>query len=116
MHGYMLNGLPFMARATVFALSSRYEGLINVLIEALGVGTPVVATDWPSGFTEILGDGNYGRLVQVGDAPAMAHALACQLDQPTPPDVLRAAAEWFRAGPVAERYLRTMRLADGGGR
>lgn len=113
MPGFVPDVLPYMARANVFALSSRYEGLSNVLIEALAVGTPAIATDCPSGSAEILEDGRYGRLVPVGDVTAMADAIRAELDAPTPQFLLRQAAERFRAGPIAEQYLRAMSLLPG---
>lgn len=73
--GFIPNPLPYMRRASVFALSSRAEGLPTVLIEALACGTPVVSTDCPYGPREILAGGRYGYLVPVGDADAMAQAL-----------------------------------------
>lgn len=73
--GFDANPYRYMARAAVFALSSRYEGLPNVLIEALTCGTPVVATDCPSGPREILLNGLGGPLVPVGDVEAMSRAL-----------------------------------------
>jgi glycosyltransferase involved in cell wall biosynthesis len=52
-----------------------------VLIEALCCGTPAVSTDCPSGPREILRDGEYGRLVPVGDAEALARAIEATLDE-----------------------------------
>lgn len=65
----------FMRRATVFALTSLYEGFGNVIVESLAVGTPVVATDCPYGPREILGEQEGGLLAPVGDPAALANAL-----------------------------------------
>lgn len=106
--GFVDDALPYLARADLFVLSSRYEGLSNVLIEALAVGTPVVATDCPSGSAEILDDGGYGPLVPVGDSRGLARAMAGQLDDPVDAQRMAEAVRRFRAGPVAERYLEVM--------
>ncbi len=78
--GYAGNPYAYFARATAFVLSSRWEGLPTVLIEALSCGAPVIATDCPSGPDEILAGGRYGRLVPVGDSIAMAAALDSALN------------------------------------
>ena len=75
MPGFQSNPYAYMAQAAVYVLSSRWEGLPTVLIEALACGTPVVSTDCPSGPEEILCGGKYGRLVPVGDSDALAIAL-----------------------------------------
>jgi glycosyltransferase involved in cell wall biosynthesis len=80
--GFADNPYAYMDKAALFALSSRYEGLPTVLIEALAAGCPIVATDCPSGPREILRDGRYGKLAPVGDAPAFAAALLGALDEP----------------------------------
>jgi glycosyltransferase involved in cell wall biosynthesis len=73
--GYVDNPYPYMAKASVFVLSSAWEGLPTVLIEAMAVGTPVISTDCPSGAAEILGKGRYGMLTPVGDHQALAEAI-----------------------------------------
>jgi len=97
---------PYMARAAVFALSSTYEGLPTVIVEALACGCPVVSTDCPSGPREILADGEFGRLVPVGDDAALADALAETLDADASRDRdrLRARADDFASDRVLAEY------------
>jgi glycosyltransferase involved in cell wall biosynthesis len=102
--GFVRNPLPYMARATVFVLSSRFEGFPNVLLEALACGTPVVSTDCPSGPSEILDHGTYGALVPVEDAPALADAIEATLDHPPDPEKLRARAAMFDYDCAIARY------------
>jgi glycosyltransferase involved in cell wall biosynthesis len=73
--GFIVNPYPYMVRAPVFVLSSKWEGLPTVLIEALFCGALIVSTDCPSGPREILRDGQYGQLVPVGDSVNMAKAI-----------------------------------------
>jgi glycosyltransferase involved in cell wall biosynthesis len=86
--GFVTNPYAYMNKAAVFALSSQFEGLPTVLIEALASGCPVVATDCPSGPQEILAGGRYGTLTPVGDENAFADALLAALAKPRaiPPD------------------------------
>jgi glycosyltransferase involved in cell wall biosynthesis len=73
--GYIKNPYPYMARASVFALSSAWEGFGNVLAEALVLGTPVVSTNCKSGPSEILDYGKYGYLTPVGDSDGLADSI-----------------------------------------
>ena len=106
--GFVANPFAYMARSAVFALSSAWEGLPSVLIQAMACGCPVASTDCPSGPAEILEGGALGPLVRVGDAPALAAAILGLLEAPTPPERLRRRAEDFSVERVAERYLRVM--------
>jgi glycosyltransferase involved in cell wall biosynthesis len=103
--GFVYNPYPYMAQASVFALSSRYEGFGNVLVEAMAVGTPVVATNCESGPAEILEHGKYGPLVPVGDADALAEAIVQTLNHPVDPMILQARAEDFSSRRIAKQYL-----------
>ena len=108
MPGFHANPFAYMSKANVFALSSKYEGLPTVLIEAMACGTPVVSTDCPSGPREILEDGKWGRLVPVGDWRAMAEAIIDTLDNPIPSDQLIARASAFSAEASVDRYLEVL--------
>jgi len=103
--GAVANPFPFMRRASVFALSSAWEGLGNVLIEALACGCPVVSTNCRSGPREILEDGRYGELVPVGDDEAMAAAIQRVLRAPPDPERQRARSEDFTIARAVDRYL-----------
>lgn len=93
--GYIKNPMPYMKRAGVFVLSSRFEGFPNVLLEALGSGAPVVSTDCPSGPREILDGGAFGPLVPVEDAEALAAAIVATLDRPPSAERQMARAAVF---------------------
>jgi glycosyltransferase involved in cell wall biosynthesis len=108
MSGFAHNPFAFMNRAAVFVLSSRYEGLGNVLIEALACGTPVVSTDCPSGPAEILDNGRFGPLVPIGDVDALARAIEWVLDHPPAAESLRARAELFSVERSADGYLKLL--------
>src|SRR5690606_4319288 len=98
----------YFSRASVFALSSRWEGFGNVMVEALAVGTPVVATDCPGGPSEILAQGEFGELVLPGDAHALAEALDRCLSTTPDRERLRARAEAFDVDGIATSYLRSL--------
>ena len=108
--GFVNNPYAYMARAALFVLSSAWEGSPNVLTEALAVGTPVVATDCPSGPREILQGGRYGQLVPVGDVQRLGEAMLGTLSNPLPNEVLRKAAEPYRVNESASAYLNALGL------
>lgn len=114
MPGQVDDPIPYMHQASLFVFSSRYEGLGNVVVEALASGTRIVATDCPSGPREILDDGRYGRLVRPGDDESLAEAMAAALqeDRPTEEEVA-AGSRRFRAAAVAEQYLQLLGLVHG---
>jgi glycosyltransferase involved in cell wall biosynthesis len=105
--GFVPNPLPVFRSAELFVLSSRYEGFGNVLVEALGAGCPVVTADCPSGPSEILEGGQWGRLVPPGDAQALAVAILANLEMGSvcTVDAQVARAQAFHAGAIASRYL-----------
>ena len=93
--GFVDNPYPYMRAAALFVLSSRWEGLPTVLVEAMACGCPVVATDCPSGPAEILEDGEYGQLAPMADPNALAGAILAELAAPTPSEQLEARAACF---------------------
>ncbi|MDJ0851588.1 MAG: glycosyltransferase [Myxococcota bacterium] len=80
--GWVPNPFAAMSCAAAFVLSSAWEGLPAVLIQAMACGCPVVSTDGAGGASEILRGGVHGALVPVGDAEALATAMASTLDTP----------------------------------
>lgn len=115
--GWVANPYPFLAAADLVVLSSWWDALPTVLIEALALGTPVVSTDCGAGPREILDSGRYGRLVPPRDPAALAAAMVQTLDRPPSPETLRPGGERYAAQPNADRYLALMlATADTGGR
>ncbi len=108
MPGFSENPFAYMARASVFVLSSGYEGLPGVLIQAMACGCPVVSTDCPSGPREILQDGRYGPLVPVKDDEALATAIDTVLDKPPDREWLSARAADYSIDRAVERYLEVL--------
>jgi glycosyltransferase involved in cell wall biosynthesis len=103
--GFVTNPFAYLAKAKVFVLSSAWEGLPTVLVEAMAVGTPVVSTDCRSGPAEILDGGRFGALVPIGRPEMLGRAILAVLtgDAATEP-----SGDWlrqFKSDFVAERYL-----------
>ncbi|MNC12525.1 4-alpha-N-acetylgalactosaminyltransferase [compost metagenome] len=113
MPGFVENPYPYMREADAFVLSSRWEGLPNVLIQALATGTQIISTNCPSGPREILQDGELGKLVTVGDVSRMADAMIDSLESPTPfttkQNAVAFAQETFNTQFIKMKYLALFR-------
>lgn len=105
--GFVENPYVYMSHAGVFVLSSAWEGLPNVLIQAMACGTPVVSTDCPSGPEEILENGRWGRIVPVGDHERLAKAIIESLDDRNPPEVMERARD-FNVQSAIDAYLKVL--------
>ncbi len=103
--GHIENPFPYFSRADLFVLSSRYEGMPNVLLQAMAFGTPVIATDGPSGAGEVLRCSGSGRLVPVGDTKAMAAAICESLDAPKDPAAAQFVAQHYSVEQATRAYL-----------
>lgn len=103
--GFVKNPYAYMSRASTFVLSSGWEGLPNVPIQALACGCQVVSTDCPSGPREILSDGKFGALVPVGDIAAMANAMRHSLEHKISPKILVERARDFSIERISKKYL-----------
>lgn len=110
--GAVTNPLKHFRNADVFVLSSHVEGMPNVLVEAMACGCSPVATDCPTGPRELLADGQAGRLVPVGDAPALAEAILATLSEPVPPETLLRAVEPFTEAAVLRRQFALLGLPE----
>jgi len=73
--GYQSNPYKWVARARLFMFSSKYEGLPTVLIEALALYRPIVATACPSGIKEVVMYGEAGIYTPPGDAAKLAEGV-----------------------------------------
>lgn len=108
--GFDANPYRWLARASVFVLSSRWEGSPNALTEALALGTPSLSTRCPSGPNETLAEGRYGPLLEMGDVDAMANAILATLDYPLPAETLRQAVADYKDDISAAHYLRILEI------
>lgn len=106
--GFQSNLYAWLSKADLFVLSSRWEGSPNVLSEALALGIPSVSTRCPSGPEEVLQQGKYGFLVDVGNVQQMADAMLSTLENPLPADEIKNAVNEYRAEVSAKHYLETL--------
>lgn len=98
--GFNKNPYPYIKHATALVLSSRFEGFVRVLLEALALGTPVISTDCPSGPNEVLPAKN---LVPVDDIDALASRISDVMN--TPSEYLVEFDEKYLPANIAKQYL-----------
>lgn len=111
MPGFINSSIAILSHAKAFVLSSRWEGMPNVLIEALAIGAPIVATNCPGAVRDVLQDGALGHLVAYDDPQALADGIERTLTEPagTPESRKQRAAD-FSAEKIAKAYLEKVLL------
>jgi len=103
--GFVENPFYYFARASTFVLSSKFEGMPNVLIQALAFGTPSVATNCKSGPIEISEDGRYCKIVPVSDSKAMADAIRESIKSEPNREAANAMINRFGIKNAVDEYL-----------
>jgi glycosyltransferase involved in cell wall biosynthesis len=104
MPGFIKNPSLYFSRANLHVLSSNVEGFGNVIVEALAAGTPVVSTNCKSGPSEILCNGQFGKLVPVGDFLGLAAAMSESLSKSHDLESLKARAQDFSIEKAVDNY------------
>lgn len=77
--GFLANPFPLLVDALALVLSSDFEGFPNVVVEAMALGCPVIATDSPGAVGELLEDGR-GLIVPMRDPSGLADAMLSLID------------------------------------
>ena len=103
--GFIIDPYPWYRSADLFVLSSLWEGFGNVIVEALECGLPVVSANCPSGPSEILEDGRFGKLVPMKDPQALAKAMAESLNESHNRMLLLQRAQDFSVRKISDEYL-----------
>ncbi len=106
--GHVHDTAPLLEQGDVFALSSDYEGVPAVIIEALAAGLPIVTTDCSRSMASLVGHGQYGLLVPIGEVGQFATALDAAREFVVSADSTRAVAEQFVLDRAASTYLAAM--------
>jgi glycosyltransferase involved in cell wall biosynthesis len=112
--GYSDNVVAWMRQAKVFVSTSRSEGFPNVLLEALAAGCEVVSTASSDAVFEILQEGRFGRIVEVGNIVAIADAMAQAMRSTGDSTlVLQALRNRFGLSHIVDRYLEVLLPSSG---
>lgn len=107
--GFVSNPYAFMRRSEAFVLSSHFEGLPTVLIEAVACGAPIVSTRCPSGPEEILESGRYGILVPPNDVEALRAGIEECLSKEQDREFIASRGAAFTRERSVESYLDLIR-------
>jgi glycosyltransferase involved in cell wall biosynthesis len=104
--GFVKNPGAYFSKADLFVLSSDYEGLPGVIIEALACGCKVVSTDCKNGPREILMDEKLGWLSQVGNTNDLAEKILTALNSPVDKSALVQRANDFHQDRIVDDYIK----------
>lgn len=103
--GFVSKPLIYMKQADVFVITSLWEGFCNVIVEALYCGLDVVATDCPSGPSEILENGKFGQLCPVRQVDCIAKSLQAVSSRQVKLETQRARAMDFHVNKIGIQFL-----------
>ena len=103
--GFVEQPLAYYQQADLYVMSSDYEGLPNVLLEALSQGLPIVSTNCPTGPREILDNGKFGLLSPVGDAESLAENIVQSLTKQHDKEKLIERSQIFNVETITKQYL-----------
>ena len=95
---------PHLAAASVFVMSSDYEGVPAVIVEALAAGLPIAGTDCSVSMRALTGEGAFARLVPPRDEAALGRAMGDVLTMPFDPKAARRSTEPLTVPAAAARY------------
>jgi glycosyltransferase involved in cell wall biosynthesis len=111
--GFINALIPKLQASDVFVLSSNYEGVPAVIIEALAAGIPIVATDCSVSMGALLDRGTLGILVQTGDGKALAEAMRNAANGPDKVADRQGQAAQFTVERAASAYVELFRRIGG---
>lgn len=106
--GYVPEPASLLPSFDILLLSSNYEGVPAVILEALAARLPIVATDCSRSMAILLGHGAMGQLVPVGDARALVEAIATVQPRSQDEGLSLAQAQRFTLEDASGAYLRVM--------
>ncbi|WP_417435989.1 glycosyltransferase [Idiomarina abyssalis] len=106
--GFVDTPYSYFLKAKLFVHTSKWEGFGYVLAEAMACGTSVVAYDSKGAINEVLGQGEYGRLVENGNVKALSDSICECLVSPYLSDTLKVGAERFNVDLICDSYLDIM--------
>lgn len=91
--GFQDNPYMYMAQASIFVSSSRFEGFPNVVLEALACDTPVIANDYKGGINEIIEDSTYGKIIDIRSSEDFESACETLLERDMPKGTISNSVE-----------------------